>query len=205
MSEEPSANTDNVDSGRGSGRGRGRDGRGGRGGRGTRRLNNRNRVVFKGSIDGMKGNVFQCFGESPDKQQYTKTVEALSGYISTTMDFPKDVASICKKTSLEPVEEPADLSEKEKKSETKKLIWKTKVQTYVRRVEAQERNCQSIYAVIWGQCSTQMKNKLQSLANYDIKSDACDCVWILKEIKAITLRFEGTRYIFLSLDDARSA
>ena len=207
MSEEPSANTDNVDSGRGSGRGRGRgrDGSGGRGERCTRRLNNRNRVVFKGSIDGMKGNVFQCFGESPDKQQYTKTVEALSGYISTTMDFPKDVASICKKTSLEPVEEPADLSEKEKKSETKKLIWKTKVQTYVRRVEAQERNCQSIYAVIWGQCSTQMKNKLQSLANYDIKSDACDCVWILKEIKAITLRFEGTRYIFLSLDDARSA
>ena len=118
MSEEPSANTDNVDSGRGSGRGRGRgrDGRGGRGGRGTRRLNNRNRVVFKGSIDGMKGNVFQCFGESPDKQQYTKTVEALSGYISSTMDFPKDLASICKKTSLEPVEEPADLSEKERRA-----------------------------------------------------------------------------------------
>ena len=50
-----------------------------------------------------------------------------------------------------------------------------------------------------------MKNKLQSLNEYDIKSDKCDCVWLLKEIKAITLRFEGTRYIFLSLDDARTA
>jgi hypothetical protein len=120
------------------------------------------------------------------------------------MDFPKDVASICKKGTLEVIPEPVDLSEEEKKSETKKLIWKTKVQTYVRRVEAQERNCQSIYAVIWGQCSTQMKNKLQSLGSYDMKSNKFDCVWILNEIKAVTLRFEGTRYIFLSIDDART-
>ena len=50
-----------------------------------------------------------------------------------------------------------------------------------------------------------MKNKLQSLPEFTSKNDTCDCVWILEEIKAITLRFEGTRYIFLSLDDARTA
>ena len=56
------------------------------------------------------------------------------------------------------------------KSEKKKLIWKTKVQTYVRRVEAQERSYQSIHAVIWGHCSLQMRNKVQSLGSYDAKS-----------------------------------
>ena len=50
-----------------------------------------------------------------------------------------------------------------------------------------------------------MKNKLQSLHEYESRSDTYDCVWLLKEIKAITLRFEGTRYIFLSLDDARTS
>ena len=50
-----------------------------------------------------------------------------------------------------------------------------------------------------------MKNKLQYLSEFEQKNDDCDCVWILKEIRAITLRFEGTRYIFLSLDDARTA
>ena len=153
----------------------------------------------------MKGNVFQCFGESPDQQQFTKTIEALAGHISTTMDFPKDVASICKKIKLDIIQEPFDLTEEEEKSATKKLIWKTKVQTYVRRVETQEKNTQNIYAVIWGQCSTAMKNKVQSLNAYDTKNDECDCVWLLKEIKAITLRFEGTRYIFLSLDDASTS
>ena len=153
----------------------------------------------------MNGNVFQCYGESPDKQQFIKKIEALAGYISTTMDFPKDVSSICKKIQLDTVLEPDDLSEEEAKSATKILIWKTNVQTFVRRTEAQEKNCQSIHAVIWGQCSTAMKNKLQSLAELENKNDRCDCVWLLKEIKAITLRFEGTRYIFLSLDDAKTA
>ena len=54
-------------------------------------------------------------------------------------------------------------------------------------------------------CCIIVKNKLQLLENYQERSDEYDCVWILKEIKAITLLFEGTRYIFLSLDDVRTA
>jgi len=50
-----------------------------------------------------------------------------------------------------------------------------------------------------------MKNKLQSLGQFEEKQEQYDSVWILKEIRAITLRFERTRYIFLSLDDTRTA
>ena len=38
-----------------------------------------------------------------------------------------------------------------------------------------------------------------------IMSETCDCVWRQEEIKAITLRFEGTQYIFLSLYDSQTA
>ena len=93
----------------------------------------------------------------------------------------------------------------EKKSETKKLIWKTKVQTYVRRIEIQEKNCQIIFSVIRGQCSVAMKDKLESLAQYEERSEENDCAWLLIEIKGITLNFEGTRYVFLSIDDAKTA
>lgn len=51
---------------------------------------------------------------------------------------------------------------------------------------------QRIYAMIWGQCITVMKNKLESLNECDVKNDKYVCVWLLKEIKATTLRFEGT-------------
>jgi hypothetical protein len=60
------------------------------------------------------------------------------------------------------------------------------------------------YAVIWGQCSEAMKAKLTSLDDFETKSHESDCAWILKEIKGITYCFEGQRYIYLSLDNART-
>jgi len=65
------------------------------------------------------------------------------------MEFFKDVASLCKKYKLDVILEPKNLTDKEKKSDTKKLIWKTHVQLYVRRTEVQEKNWQNIYSVIW--------------------------------------------------------
>ena len=51
----------------------------------------------------MNGNIFQCYGESPDKQQFTKTVEALLGHINKNIDYPKDVAALCKKHQIIPI------------------------------------------------------------------------------------------------------
>jgi len=96
-----------------------------------------------------------------------------------------------------------DLTEIESKSETKKLIWKTKVQTFANRIEAQKKNMQIVFSVIWGQCSPTMQSKLQSLGAYNARSDSNDCPWILQEIKGVTHKFEGTRYICMSLYDAR--
>ena len=63
-------------------------------------------------------------------------------------------------------------------------------------------NMRGIYAIVWGQCSPMMQSKLESLDHYSTKSIQCDCIWLLKEIQGITHRFEGTRNIFISLDDA---
>ena len=97
----------------------------------------------------MKDNVFQCYSESSSKQQFTKTMEVLEGYIKKNMNFPKDIASLCKKYTLDGILDPKDLTDEEKKSDAKKLICKTHVQLYVRRTEVQENKCQNIYLVIW--------------------------------------------------------
>ena len=106
----------------GHGRSRARDGRDGCGrGRGAGRHNKtkyRNTKVFKGNTDDIKYNVFQCYGESPDKQQFNKTVDALAGYIDKNMDYLKDVASLYKKQKLSMIREPVDLTDEEKKSGT---------------------------------------------------------------------------------------
>ena len=65
---------------------------------------------FKGNTPEMNGHVFEGYGESVEKQQYTKKVNALAELISKTMDYPKDVVSICKRLKLNYVKEPEDLT-----------------------------------------------------------------------------------------------
>jgi hypothetical protein len=47
-----------------------------------------------------------------------------------------------------------------------------------------------------------MQSKLESLEDFDARNKTCDCIWLLKEIQGITHRFEGTRNVFISLNDA---
>jgi fructose-bisphosphate aldolase class 1 len=131
--------------------------------------------VFKGNTDDINGHVFQCHIEASDKQQFSKTVEALAEYIAKNIKYAKDVASLCKTGKLAPITEPAaDLSEKEKKSETKKMIWKAMVESFVQRMETRESSLQEIHAVIWGQCSITMQAKLCSLEGFDKGNDVWD-------------------------------
>ncbi len=78
------------------------------------------------------------------------------------------------------------------------------MRTYMNRVDYLASNSRASYASFWGQCSPMMQSKLESLDAYSTKSTACDCIWILKEIQGITHKFEGTRNVFISLDDAWS-
>ena len=199
--------------------GRGGGGRGRNSGRGNRNRNqggntinsqkgnnnNKNGQAFKGNTDGMKGNVFQCYGETTDRQQFTKTLGVLSEYINKTFTYPQDVASVCTNFKLTPPTQPKDLTDEEyEKNKTKKMIWETQVKSYVKRLETLESNSRAIYAIVWGQCSTMMQSKLESLPEYEHKNKNCDCEWIIHEIQGITHRFDSTRNIFISLDDAWS-
>jgi len=152
----------------------------------------------------MNGHVFQCFNECEDKKQFSKTVEALGEYIAKKLKYPGDMVSLTKDFVRPKIPKPTELDV----SETNRLviaIWEKKVSAYCTRTDYLDSNLKTAYAVIWGQCSKAMKAKLTSLDDFETKSHESDCVWILKEIKGITYRFEGQRYIYLSLDDARTS
>ena len=213
MSEQGAAQPVGEGGAAAGGRGRGRGGRGrGRGNRGRNRSGrgdgggNKSEVSgFKGNTDGMKGHVFQCHGENTDKQQFTKTVGVLEEYINKTLTYPQDVATICTDFELATIKQPERPTEKEYKEDMfVRLNYDGKMKKFMKREDQLESNVRAIYAVIWGQCSTMMQAKLESLDDYKEKRLECDCVWLLKEIRGITHRFEGTRNVFISLDDAWS-
>jgi hypothetical protein len=152
----------------------------------------------------MNGHVFQCFNECEDKEHFSKAVEALGAYITKKLKYPGDMVSLTKDFVKPEIPKPTELEV----SETNRLviaIWEKKVSAYCTRTDYLDSNLKTAYAVIWGQCSEAMKAKLTSLDDFETKSHESDCVWILKEIKCITYPFEGQRYIYLSLDNARTS
>jgi hypothetical protein len=96
---------------RGAGRGRG-SGRGNRSGRGNGGRSSAPQTFF-GNTDGMKGNVFQCHGESTNKQQFLKTIGVLDEHINKTVSYPQDIASICRTFKVVKLTQPTNLTKEE--------------------------------------------------------------------------------------------
>jgi hypothetical protein len=133
----------------------------GHGGRGGNRDRNNNRrqehprrspgAAFKGNTDGMKNNVFQCYGETSDRQHFTKTLGMLAEHINKIFTFPQDVASICKTFKINIRTQPSRLSEVEYKDMAKKMIWEAQIKSDFKRIELLERNSRAVYAIVWWQ------------------------------------------------------
>jgi hypothetical protein len=81
-------------------------------------------------------------------------------------------------------------------------FWKEEFSDYNKRSTIIQQNMKVVLAVLWGQCSESLKDKLKSINEYKTKLTKRDCVWLLAKIKAIMLQFKRQRSLFLSLSDA---
>jgi hypothetical protein len=160
-------------------------------------------TAFEGNTDSMKGKVFH--GKNTNKQQFLKTVGVLEEHVNNSFTYPQDVTSVCKSFEIVELVHPTNLSKEEYEGDMgKKMIWETLMKTYMKRVDLLESKTRAIFTIVWGQCSPMMQSKVESLDAFESKSSTCDCIWLLMEIQGITHRFDGTRHVFISLNDAWS-
>jgi hypothetical protein len=158
--------------------------------------------MFKGNTANTNAHVFGCYEERSDRTQFPKTLEALGEYAAKNLKYPEDLQSPFREEMTKPsLVELSDLSASKKEE----IIWVSNMKSFVRRSEELQSNLTTLYAIIWGQCSEAMSNKLYALDEYESKCSANDCVWILKEIKGVTHQFDNKRNMFLSLLDAHTA
>ena len=74
---------------------------------------------------------------------------------------------------------------------------------YAQEKKNMQSTLRSIYNVVWGQCSTIMKSKLESKTNLKTSKQNKDVAELLKEIKAIMHQFESHTSIYEALDEAK--
>jgi hypothetical protein len=161
-----------------------------------------NRSNFKGNTSDMNNHVFECCEERGDRTQFQKTVEALGEYAAKNLKFPEDLKTIFEDTITAPtLTMPADIADTA--SKTEQVIWEASLKSYARRKEELQSNLTTLYALIWGQCSDAMRNKLRALDDFPAENKKNNCIWLLKEIKGVTHKFDTKRHAVMSLIDAQ--
>ena len=164
--------------------------------------------LFKGASSDMEGHVFLTYGESQDRSRFSKTLEQLGTVINVQMKFAADLVPIYKTlddpTVARPMRGEAD-EDDDAMQDFEDALFRELIKDYVNRVRALEDNKRKIYGLAWGQCSESMRSKVKSLDDFEERDRECNCVWLLRSIRAIMYKFEGQRDICLELLDAYSA
>jgi len=161
--------------------------------------------VFKGSLADMNGHVFEVHNEGNKSTQWVRSVEEVELYCGRTLPYATDITYAI--THLEEFDldavKPADPATGAGATDTR--IWEKEVDDYVKRRNAYVQNHGKASAIIWGQCSDGMKARLAASPFYIAYEKKKNCVSLLKEIKAISYKFESQKYPYAAIYDANAA
>lgn len=136
----------------------------------------------------MNGHVFLTPAESKDPKLFERTLEELKRYVDTTFQTgASDLSSIFSEEIKSPVLlKPEKLPEKYKDDVVELKLWEMTVKSYGKRKEALERNLYSLYAIVWGQCSSALQAKLTSISSFESIKESSNVVLLLREIRKIS-------------------
>ena len=81
-------------------------------------------------------------------------------------------------------------------------LWKDDIKTVGNRRTALEENIKTLYAIIWGQCTDIMQQKIEAAGNFDTVWTEGDGLALLEIIKSITYAFQSQKYTGQSLFEA---
>ena len=152
----------------------------------------------------MKGHVFECFEEQYDRRQFAKTKDALQSYVTKISSYPEDFSALFDDEITEPsMVLPDELPEDA--STVAKAVWDQELKEFVKRKSAFKGTLAAIQAVILGQCSEDMKDRLKALPEFKARTKKVDCAWLLNQVLSITLRFDSRKNAFVSLMAAQRA
>ena len=183
--------------------GRGHHGRGGGGGRGRggdRRGQNsqgRGNQRFRGATSEIAEYTFGIHEGYTGAKRYTDNIKQLK--IQTYAHCSTDVGALFGKNPETPtVAKPDPLTENQKKDEMEKELYKLALREYVEQSRKLKQDVKKMYAVILGQCTEAMINKLKAIEDYEKFNDNADSARLLQEIRRITYLSDEKEDPFMS-------
>ena len=162
---------------------------------------------FEGSTPNI-GGVLALRSENVTKKvNYDKFCEKLRSYIMREFKGGEYVVDILKDPSVDIADEyrksskPTDLTSAEKSSDVEVEIKKEEIKEYVKQLNTIKSNLKKIYSLIFGNCTEGVQAMLRGDKEYEVKSKAFNCAWILEKVKTITSGLDTKVNLRVSLHD----
>jgi hypothetical protein len=158
--------------------------------RGAYRGNNNNKNSLQGNIAELGNNVYQ-YKTQDQGDSFTRTTEAIADYVGR--EYSKEMRSLVKNQKENEPREPVMPDKEEAKSPFVMKKYRTELKQYYFKKEKYEEHKAKIFVIVKGQCTLNMKNKVEGLQGYDL-IEANDDVIKLNGLKELTFKTQEVQY-----------
>ena len=149
---------------------------------------------FTGAMSELNGHVFELGSETTKTNQFNRTIEEVSNYMSRKYDYGGDIARMLRDRADVDLTQHKPVHPGSSADKTDLRIWEKQVDEYVKRINAYANNKEALFAILWGQCSDSMQTRLKTIDDFKSINEERKCLSLLTEIQGITYKFETQRY-----------
>jgi hypothetical protein len=163
---------------------------------------------FKGNEADLLGQIFDC-SDYKQADTFVNTLKRISEYIGAHYKHGGDIrSSILQGTTITltipTVPVFADPIAPTVAEQTLQLIFKGKIDAYIKRETMLQDNIQKAYSLILGQCTDLLQSKLKQQAQWAAISSSQDAIELIGLIKTITFKFEDQKFLPLALYQSKA-
>jgi hypothetical protein len=155
---------------------------------------------FEGRCAELKGHIYDC-SDARQSDIFMKTMKEIAEYVGRTFKKGSDtrlaVENLTMPTLTLPVA-PAD-----EKDRTLNKVWDKEIDEYVKRKTQLADNMQTVYSLVWGQCTDVMQQKIEALSVYKTLTTNGDGLTVLKAIKGLMYNFQSQKYLPHALHESK--
>ena len=155
---------------------------------------------FEGKVDALKGFYYDC-SDVKQSDMFAKTTKEIAGYVGRTYKFGGDTRIAVETQETPKFAVPDDPPDDASKAALR--MWEKKVDSISKREDQLEHNLRQVYALVWGQCTDILQQKIEAEEGFATMSAENDGLLLLKTIKNITYRYQSQKYCPHSLFESK--
>jgi hypothetical protein len=155
---------------------------------------------FEGKCDKLKGHVYDC-ADIRQSDMFMRTTKEIAEYVGSTYKQGGDICRAVEGLSMPTLHDPPDPPENATRTQLRK--WEKKVDEFVKRELQLEENIQTLYSLVWGQCTDIMRQRIEALNTFADMSDTKNGLELLRAIKNISYNVQHQKKLSQALHESK--